>query len=111
MLSELFDRVVTMNDGSGQVRILDVAMRQRRPKDWVISTLHVQRVRTSSLGFTRSGETLTVDVTEVSGLLKTDSNQAATALLAVHGRHASRRPGRLHPHACPRTVRWRSRSS
>ena len=81
VLSELFDRVVTMNDGSGQVRILDVAMRQRRPKDWVISTLHVQRVRTSSLGFTRSGETLTVDVSEVSGLLKTDSNQAATALL------------------------------
>ena len=80
-LSELFDRVVTMNDGSGQVRILDVAMRQRRPKDWVISTLHVQRVRTSSLGFTRSGETLTVDVTEVSGLLKTNSNQSATALL------------------------------
>ena len=81
VLSELFDRVVTMNDGSGQVRILDVAMGQRRPKDWVISTLHVQRVRTSSLGFTRSGETLTVDVSEVSGLLKTDSNQAATALV------------------------------
>ena len=81
VLSELFDRVVTMNDGSGQVRILDVAMRQRRPKDWVISTLHVQRVRTSSLGFTHSGETLTVDVTEVSGLLKTNSNQSATALL------------------------------
>jgi len=81
VLSELFDRVVTMNDGSGQARILDVAMRQRRPKDWVISTLHVQRVRTSSLGFTRSGETLTVDVNEVSGLLKTDSNQSATALL------------------------------
>lgn len=81
VLSELFDRVVTMNDSSGQVRILDVAMRQRRPKDWVISTLHVQRVRTSSLGFTRSGETLTVDVTEVSGLLKTNSNQSATALL------------------------------
>ena len=81
VLSELFDRVVTINDGSGQVRILDVAMRQRRPKDWVISTLHVQRVRTSSLGFTRSGETLTVDVTEVSGLLKTNSNQSATALL------------------------------
>ena len=38
-------------------------------------------MRTSSLGFTRSGETLTVDVSEVSGLLKTDSNQAATALV------------------------------
>ena len=81
VVSELFDRVVTMNDGSGQVQILDVAMRQRRPKDWVISTLHVQRVRTSALGFSRRGETLTVDVSEVSGLLKTDSNQAATALV------------------------------
>ena len=32
VLSELFDRVVTMNDGSGQARILDVAMRQRAPR-------------------------------------------------------------------------------
>lgn len=82
VLAELFDRVVTLNDGSGEVRILDVAMERRRPKDWVISKLHVQRQRTTSLGFIRSGETLNVSVFEVSGLLKTDSNQAATSLLA-----------------------------
>ncbi|QWW20074.1 magnesium transporter [Schaalia sp. 19OD2882] len=81
VLTELFDRVVHLNDGSGQVRVLDVAMEQRRPRDWVIQTLHVQRVRTSSLGFLRGGETLTVGLAEVTGLLKADSNQAATALL------------------------------
>ncbi len=81
VLSELFDREVTMNDGSGPVHILDVAMEQRRPRDWVISTLHVQRMRINSLGFKRGGETLTVRVEEVSSLLKTDSNQAATTLV------------------------------
>ena len=81
VLTELFDRVVTMNDGSGNVKIIDVAMQRRRPKDWVISKLHVQRQRTTSLGFTRYGETLTVAPADVSGLLTTDTNQAATALL------------------------------
>ncbi|WP_075889142.1 magnesium transporter MgtE N-terminal domain-containing protein [Actinomyces provencensis] len=81
VLSQLFDRVVTMNDGSGPVRILDVAMEQRRPRDWVIAKLHVQRVRQNSLGFRRGGETMTVDLGEVTGLLKTDSTQAATALV------------------------------
>ena len=81
VLSQLFDRVVTMNDGSGSVRILDVAMEQRRPRDWAISKLHVQRVRMTSLGFKRGGETMTVGVDAVTGLLKTDTNQAATALI------------------------------
>lgn len=81
VLSQLFDRVVTMNDGSGPVRILDVAMEQRRPRDWLIRKLHVQRVRQTSLGFRRGGETMTVSVDDVTGLLKTDSTQAATALI------------------------------
>ncbi|WP_442866948.1 magnesium transporter MgtE N-terminal domain-containing protein [Actinomyces sp. B33] len=81
VLSELFDRVVTMNDGTGQARIVDVAMERRRPRDWVISKLHVQRQRATALGFSRRGETLTVSVDEISGLLKTDSNQSATALI------------------------------
>lgn len=81
VISELFDRIVTMNDGSGQVRILDVAMQQRRPRDWVLAKLHVQRVRQTSLGFRRGGETMTVGLGEVTGLLKADSTQAATALI------------------------------
>ncbi len=81
IVSELFDRIVTMNDGSGEARILDVGIEQRRPRDWVLATLHVQRVRQNSLGIRRGGETLTVGIDEVSGLLKTDTTQAATALV------------------------------
>ncbi|WP_420804714.1 magnesium transporter MgtE N-terminal domain-containing protein [Schaalia suimastitidis] len=81
VVSELFDRDVTLNEDGTTVRVLDVAMRQRRPRDWVIEKLHVQRFRMSSLGFRRAGETLTVNISDVSGLLRTDTNQAATALL------------------------------
>lgn len=81
VLSELFDRVVDMTDGSGQVKVLDVAMQQRRPRDWIIQNLHVQRVRTSSLGFLRGGETMTVELNQVRGLLTSNMNQAATSLL------------------------------
>lgn len=81
VLSQLFDRVVTMNDGSGEATVIDVAMEQRRPRDWVLSKLHVQRVRLSSLGFQRKGETLTVDVNAVSGLLTVDVTQGASTLI------------------------------
>ena len=81
VLSQLFDRIVTLDDGSGKVRILDVAMERRRPRDWVLTKLHVQRVRINSLGFRRGGETMTVGIDAVSGLLTADSTQAATALV------------------------------
>ena len=81
VLPQLFDRIVTLDDGSGKVRILDVAMERRRPRDWVLTKLHVQRVRINSLGFRRGGETMTVGIDAVSGLLTADSTQAATALV------------------------------
>ncbi|PID98243.1 MAG: magnesium transporter [Actinobacteria bacterium] len=81
IISELLDRVVTLNDESGKASVVDVAMERRRPRDWIISKLHVQRVRVNSLGFTRKGESLTVDVSEVSGLLEASTAQAATTLL------------------------------
>ena len=80
ILSQLFDRIVTMNDGSGKAKILDVAIEQRRTRDWILSQLHVQRQRTSSLPF-RRGETLTVNVRDVTGLVTTSTTQAATALI------------------------------
>lgn len=81
VLGQLFDRVVALNDGSGDVKILDVAMERRRPKDWVISKLHVQRQRTTALGFIRSGETLNVSVSEVTGLRSRDVEQSAATLI------------------------------
>lgn len=80
VVSQLLDRTITLDDG-GQATVLDVAMEQRRPRDWVLAKLHVQRVRSSSLGFQRRGETLTVDVGSVQGLLGADISQAATTLL------------------------------
>nr|WP_269212726.1 MULTISPECIES: CBS domain-containing protein [unclassified Schaalia] len=81
VVSELFDRVVRLSEDDSEVRVLDVAMQQRRPRDWVIDMLHVQRVRTTPLGFRRGGETLTVNITDITGLLRTDTNQGATALI------------------------------
>lgn len=81
VISQLFDRIITMNDGSGEAKILDVAMEQRRPRDWVLTKLHVQRQRLNTLGFRRGGETLTVDIPKTTGLFIADSDQTATALI------------------------------
>lgn len=81
VISQLFDRTVRLNDDSGEASVVDVAMERRRPRDWVLAKLHLQRFRLSSLGFQRKGETLTVDLAEVSGLLNHDTTQAATTLI------------------------------
>lgn len=81
VISQLIDRTVRLNDDSGEATVLDVAMERRRPRDWVLAKLHIQRFRLSSFGFQRKGETLTVDLAEVAGLLKHDDGQAATTLI------------------------------
>lgn len=82
VVSQLFDRIVNMRDGSGPVRIADVAIEQRMPKDWRITQLFVERVRKSTLGIKRSGETLLVRVSDVSSLLGQVGVQDATSLIA-----------------------------
>lgn len=81
VISQLFDRTVRLNDDSGEATVVDVAMERRRPRDWVLTKLHLQRFRVSSFGFHRKGETLTVDLAAVAGLLKHDLQQAATTLV------------------------------
>ncbi len=81
VISQLFDRTVRLNDDSGEASVLDVAMERRRPRDWVLSKLHLQRFRISSFGFQRKGETLTVDLAQVSGLLNSDMQQGAASLV------------------------------
>ena len=81
--AELFDRDVEMRDTSGPVRIKDVAIEQRKPRDWRITQLFVERVRTSTLGFKRSGETMVVSVGEVSHLATKIGMQDATMLIAA----------------------------
>ncbi|MDO5719902.1 MAG: CBS domain-containing protein [Actinomycetaceae bacterium] len=82
VVSQLFDRVVTMKDGSGPVRIADIAIEQRLPKEWRITQLFVERVRKSTLGIKRSGETMLVPLSAVSSLISSAGVQDATSLIA-----------------------------
>lgn len=83
IISQLFDRVVNMRDGSGQVRIKDVAIERVMPREWRLTQLFVERVRKSTLGIKRSGETLVVSVSEVSSLVAQAGVQDATSLIAA----------------------------
>lgn len=80
VMGELMDRVLTMRDGSGQVKILDVAMEQNSLRDWTINQLYVQRVA-SALSWVR-GETMLVSPAQVTPLHKSILPQEATTLLA-----------------------------
>lgn len=79
---ELLDRVVTLNDGSGSVKVVDMAMEQDDDRDWVVTKLYVRR-QGQGLSL-RRGETFLVAPTEVSGLAKQSAlSQEATTLLAM----------------------------
>lgn len=80
--AELFDRKVSMVDGTGQATIMDVAMERRRTGDWSVSELFVSRTGHTGL-IRRRHETLIVDWGEV--YVSTDAEpQAATAFVASH---------------------------
>lgn len=81
-VGELFDRVVTLRDGSGDVTIRDIAIEQDRNRDWKVSRLYVQRASSGPLGL-RRGESFTVSPDEVTGLAASVEQQGATALLAT----------------------------
>ncbi|WP_040312744.1 magnesium transporter MgtE N-terminal domain-containing protein [Gleimia coleocanis] len=82
VVSQLFDRVVQMRDGSGPVRIRDVGIEQTMPREWRITSLFVERVRRSTLGFKRAGETLMVELNQVSSLAAQMGTQDATSMIA-----------------------------
>lgn len=86
VLGDLLDRVVTLSDGSGEATVLDISLDQDRHRDWSISRLHVRRRRAGgSLGrLVARGETLTVDVREVTGLFGTHAEQSAHLLAASY---------------------------
>ncbi len=86
VLAELLDRPVTMVDGSGDVIVEDVAMTQQRTRDWVISKLFVRRgtpARGLSSRLRKRGETLLVEVDQVSGLSLVATGQGVSNLLAT----------------------------
>jgi len=84
MVAEMFDRRVTLADGSGDATIEDIAMEKSRNGDWFVSQLFVRRGYSSSpLRSLRRNETLIVDWEDVQQG-KPDEPQAATAFVASH---------------------------
>ncbi|MBP2382242.1 magnesium transporter MgtE N-terminal domain-containing protein [Brachybacterium sacelli] len=86
VIGDLLDRAVTLEDGSGEATVLDIALDQDRHRDWNISRLHLRRRRRGSpLGrLVSRGETLTVPVSEVGGLYGTQAEQSAHLLAASY---------------------------
>lgn len=83
VVSELFDRAVTLKDGSGRVVIEDIAMEQKRNRDWILTKLFVRR--RESRGLFRRGDTMLLDIDDVTGLGPSIEAQGATSLLAALG--------------------------
>lgn len=78
VVAELLDRRVALLPTGDPVTVVDVAIEQTRQYDWVIRQLFVRR---GSSGFRRRGETLTVDIDQVSGLAHELPGQPTDSLL------------------------------
>lgn len=78
VLGQLFDREVRLTATGDLARIEDVAIEQTRAREWRVTALFV-RVKKPSKD---AGNTLIVDISDVTGLSAQASTQGATALLA-----------------------------
>lgn len=84
VVAEMFDRRVTLADGSGDATILDIGMEQSRDGDWYVSQLFVRRGHsTSPLRSLRRNETLIVDWHEAYQGARHEP-QGATTFVASH---------------------------
>jgi CBS domain-containing protein/sporulation protein YlmC with PRC-barrel domain len=81
VLGEVLDRTVVRIEDGARMVVVDAAMEQNRPKDWVITRLAVRSV-TSKLG-RRRAVLQQIDWNDVDGLSATEKGQGADSLLAV----------------------------
>lgn len=78
VLGQLFDREVRLNATGDIARIEDVAIEQTRAREWRVTALFVRIKKPAK----DAGNTLIVDVGEVTGLSAQATTQGASALLA-----------------------------
>ena len=81
VLAELVERRVTLRETGENAVVVDAAIEKVRGREWRLTTLYVRTDR-SARGGQRS---LTVPVSQVSGLMITATSQGATAILAQIG--------------------------
>ena len=80
VLGQLFDSRVSLRDSGDEVTAVDVAMEQRRTRDWEVTKVYVQR-RASRLR--RRGEQFVVDAGDVTGFSVDQDGQSTETLLAT----------------------------
>jgi flagellar motility protein MotE (MotC chaperone)/sporulation protein YlmC with PRC-barrel domain len=85
VVAELFDRRLTLRDGSGNAVVEDVAMERNRAGDWHVSQLFVRRGGSTSAlrGLRRGGERIIIDWLDAFHGA-TDEPQGATQFVAQH---------------------------
>ncbi len=86
VLAELLDRAVTLQDGTGDVIVEDLAVSQQRTRDWVVSKVFVRRgvpARGLSSRLRKRGETLLLDPDQVTGLSVATTGQGVANLLST----------------------------
>ena len=81
VMSELFDKRVTLLETGEQVTVQDVAIQQERTRDWIVSRIFVRKG--GHTGFRRRGETVVVEWEALSGLSVADPQQGVASLLAT----------------------------
>ncbi len=81
VLAELVERKVTLRESGETAVVVDAAIEKVRGREWRLTTLYVRTDR-SAKGGQRS---LTVPVSQVTGLMVTAASQGATAILAQIG--------------------------
>ena len=84
VVGEMFDRTVTMRDGSGTATIIDVGMELARSGDWQVTQLFVRRGPVGGgLMRRRNGETLVIDWNEATDQ-EAVGHQPATQWVSSH---------------------------
>ncbi|OKL48194.1 magnesium transporter [Boudabousia liubingyangii] len=80
-IADLLDRLVDFKDGSGQGMISDIALQMTPQRDWLVDQYFVERVRSATLGYRRTGESVLVHPGEVTGTATAGMPQDASSLL------------------------------
>ncbi len=82
-IAEVFERVVTLRDGSGDAVIEDLAIELTRARTWKVTKLSVRphHPRKGPLGLRRRGSSRVVDIDAVDGLSQREELQGAQLVL------------------------------
>ncbi len=82
-MADLFERSVTLTETGAIAYIEDIAIEQTRTRTWTVTKLFVRKDerRKGPLGLSRRGESIVVDVEDVTGIAEPDEMQGAALII------------------------------